>query len=318
MLLALAALAGGREVVISRGQLVEIGGSFRIPEIMAAVGGAAGRGRHDQPHAARRLRARDRPRDGGADARARVQLPHRRLHRGGGDRGALRRSRASAAGGDRRPRLGRARDAGRRAADGRWRDEPVGARERRGGRRRRLLLGRQAARRARRPASSPARATAVERLRAHPLARALRIDKLSLAALEATLALYRDPERAVREMPVLRMLSAPRGGAGGARAAAAGRDRGGGRWRAGVAIARAGGRVGGGALPLLELEGPVVARAPRGSASTTCSAAARRRSAGRRARAARARCCSTRARSTDAEAELAARPSAALAGPRAD
>ena len=38
MLLALAATASGREVVISRGQLVEIGGSFRIPEILAASG----------------------------------------------------------------------------------------------------------------------------------------------------------------------------------------------------------------------------------------------------------------------------------------
>ena len=52
------------------------------------------------------------------------------------------------------------------------------------------------------------RAAAVERARAHPLARALRIDKLSLAALEATLALYRDPARARRELPVLAMLAA--------------------------------------------------------------------------------------------------------------
>ena len=49
----------------------------------------------------------------------------------------------------------------------------------------------------------------VERLRRHPLQRALRADKLSLAALEATLALYLEPERARREIPVLRMLEEP-------------------------------------------------------------------------------------------------------------
>ena len=45
------------------------------------------------------------------------------------------------------------------------------------------------------------------RIRAHPLARAMRIDKLDLAALEATLRLYRDPERAWQEVPVLRLLA---------------------------------------------------------------------------------------------------------------
>ena len=52
------------------------------------------------------------------------------------------------------------------------------------------------------------RAPLVESLRRHPFARALRVDKLTLAALEATLALYRDPQRAVREVPTLAMLTA--------------------------------------------------------------------------------------------------------------
>ena len=95
---------------------------------------------------------------------------------------------------------------------------------------------------------------AVAACRRHPLARAVRIDKLSLAALEATLALYRDPALARRKLPVLAMLTAgdaklrPRA----ERLAAA----------AGGAVVEAAGRVGGGALPLLELPGPVVALDP--------------------------------------------------------
>jgi L-seryl-tRNA(Ser) seleniumtransferase len=48
----------------------------------------------------------------------------------------------------------------------------------------------------------------VQRLARDPLARAVRPDKVTLAALEATLALYRDAETARREIPVLRMLTA--------------------------------------------------------------------------------------------------------------
>jgi L-seryl-tRNA(Ser) seleniumtransferase len=103
------------------------------------------------------------------------------------------------------------------------------------------------------------RADAIERCRSHPLARALRIDKLSLAALGATLRLYLDPAAAVREIPVLRMLTAPEPELA-ARAE---------RMREAIAAAgiearviRASGRAGGGALPLLELEGPVCAVDP--------------------------------------------------------
>ena len=49
----------------------------------------------------------------------------------------------------------------------------------------------------------------VERAKAHPLCRALRCDKVTLAGLEATLSLYRDPGRARERIPVLRMLTVP-------------------------------------------------------------------------------------------------------------
>jgi L-seryl-tRNA(Ser) seleniumtransferase len=87
--------------------------------------------------------------------------------------------------------------------------------------------------------------------RRHPLARAVRIDKLSLAALAATLALYRDPELARAELPVLAMLDAPAEALEArARRLAEG---------CGGEVVAATAKVGGGALPLLELPGPAVA-----------------------------------------------------------
>ena len=53
--------------------------------------------------------------------------------------------------------------------------------------------------------------SAVEKVRAHPLFRALRIDKVSLTLLEATLQLYRNPEQVQDNVPILRMLSTPAG-----------------------------------------------------------------------------------------------------------
>jgi L-seryl-tRNA(Ser) seleniumtransferase len=46
-------------------------------------------------------------------------------------------------------------------------------------------------------------------MRRHPLARALRIDKLDLAALDAVLRLYLDPRRAIERVPTLAALAAP-------------------------------------------------------------------------------------------------------------
>jgi L-seryl-tRNA(Ser) seleniumtransferase len=97
----------------------------------------------------------------------------------------------------------------------------------------------------------------VERLKKDPLARALRADKLALAALEATLALYVDPERAAREVPALAMLRAsaetlePRA----RRLAEALKAR---LPALEVRVARGDGEAGGGSLPLQKLPGWVV------------------------------------------------------------
>jgi L-seryl-tRNA(Ser) seleniumtransferase len=111
------------------------------------------------------------------------------------------------------------------------------------------------------------RSDAVAACRRHPLARAVRIDKLSLAALEATLRLHRDPALARRELPVLAMLDAePSVLAARAKRLADG---------TGGRVIEAVARVGGGALPLLELPGPVVALDPGPAGADALAAALR-------------------------------------------
>ena len=92
VLLVLATMARGREVLVSRGELVEIGGGFRVPEILAETGahlvevGTTNR---------TRLADYERARLGAHRARvegARVELPHGRVHRGGTGRPSSRRS----------------------------------------------------------------------------------------------------------------------------------------------------------------------------------------------------------------------------------
>ena len=126
--------------------------------------------------------------------------------------------------------------------------------------------------------------------RRHPLARAVRIDKLSLAALEATLALYRDPEHARAAIPVLAMLTADEDAL---RVAPSGS-----RPSTGGTVIRAMARVGGGALPLLELQGPAVALDPGQAGADALAAALRAGDPPLVGRIQDDGCCSTRARWT--------------------
>ena len=208
VLLALAALAEGREVVVSRGELIEIGDGFRIPDVLARSGARLVEvGTTNRTRAADYERG-DRPGDRAAPARAPVELPRRRLLGAPASRGARRVAR--------RHELPLVDDLGSGVARSVG-DEPTPAESLRAGADLVCFSGRQAPRR---PAGRHlvGRADLVERLRRHPLQRALRADKLTLAALEGTLALALDPEHAARcrscacsHEPVERCVRAPSG-----------------------------------------------------------------------------------------------------------
>ena len=118
----------------------------------------------------------------------------------------------------------------------------------------------------------------IARLKSHPLARALRVDKMTLAALEGTLQLYRDPERAVADIPTLRFLERT---AEDTRSLAArlleelGTRMGASGPAADVSVESSTARAGGGALPLLELPSHSVVVRPRAVSVVQLEAALR-------------------------------------------
>jgi len=235
MLLALAALADGREVVVSRGELIEIGDGFRIPDVLERSGA-----RLVEVGTTNRTRAADYERAIGEQTALllRVHQSNFRLV-GFTEQPSLAELSAVAA----RHSLPLLDDLGSGALVDLG-DEPTARATLAGGADLvcfsgdKLLGGPQAG-------IVAGRAELVERLRRHPLHRALRIDKLGLAALEGTLLLYLEPERALAEVPVLRMLNEPPGQvrARAERLAAA----------TGGEVEETVARVGGGALPLAEL-----------------------------------------------------------------
>ena len=235
VLLAVGALGEGREVVVSRGELVEIGDGFRIPEVLARSGA-----RMVEVGTTNRTRASDYERAIGPETAVLLRV-HQSNYRIVGFTEAVPTRElariAHAAGLVLVDDLGSGslRDIG---------DEPTAAGSVRDGADLvcfsgdKLLGGPQAG-------IVVGRGDLVERLRRHPLQRALRADKLTLAALEGTLGVLADPERARAEIPVLRMLDEPLGVV---------------RERAERLAILIGGeveetvaRVGGGALPLAEL-----------------------------------------------------------------
>ncbi|MEN8730586.1 MAG: L-seryl-tRNA(Sec) selenium transferase [Desulfuromonadales bacterium] len=258
VMLALAALAGGHSALVSRGELIEIGGSFRIPDIMAASGVKLVEvGTTNKTHL-------DDYRDTISKQTALILKVHTSNYRILGftetvssealaelarehdipvleDLGSGLLIDLNAYGLPKEPTVREALKTGIDLVT-------FSGDKLLGGPQAGIIVGRRAV---------------IGKIRKHPMARALRIDKLTLAALEATLRHYLDPQKALTAIPTLQMLAVPaedlqqrcdnllprlQKALGEA---------------AELNVCEACATVGGGALPLAELPGWVIALAPR-------------------------------------------------------
>ena len=251
VLLALSALARGRKVAVARGELVEIGGSYRMPEVVAAAGAEmVALGTTNRVHLADFERALADPE---VACVLRVHPSNFRIEGFTGAPGmaelaALCREHgvplvydlgSGVLAGQELPALSEEHPVGEAVAAGCDLVTFSGDK---------LLGGPQAG-------LVVGAAPLVERLRRDVLTRCLRLDKTILAALEATLALHAlGPEAARRRIPALARLHADADELERrARAFAAALEASGGGWRARVVPAA--GRVGSGASPTADLPG---------------------------------------------------------------
>lgn len=205
VMLALAGLSRGKEAIVSRGQLVEIGGSFRVPDVMAESGATMVEvGTTNKTH----LRDYEVALTQRTGLLLKVHTSNYRvvgfteevelsdLVRLGAEHGvAVMEDQGSGVlvdlaqwGLPHEPTVGQSVAAGADVVT-------CSGDKLLGGPQAGILCG---------------KAEVIAKLKKHPLARAVRLDKMTLAALETTLRLYLDPERAAREIPTLHMLSAPK------------------------------------------------------------------------------------------------------------
>lgn len=258
VMLGIAALARGKEAIVSRGQLVEIGGSFRIPDIMRESGATMVEvGATNKTHLSDYERALT-PNTGLLlkvhSSNYRVvgfteELSLAELVQLGAahgvpvfeDQGSGVLIDLARYGLPDEPTVGASIAAGAHlvSASG---DKLLG------GPQAGLLVGRW---------------EIIQRLKKHPMARAVRLDKMTLAALETTLRAYLDEDRALREIPTLRMLTEPQSEVRVRADELAMRIRTAVGDAAQVACADEIARAGGGSLPLAEIPTVVVTVQPR-------------------------------------------------------